>query len=69
MSLVVKNPPANAEDAGVMGSIPGWEDPLEGEMATYSKHSCLQNLIDRGAWLATVHGVTKSLNRTEQKVL
>ena len=24
------------------------------------QHSCLGNLMDRGAWLATVHGVTKS---------
>ena len=30
---MVKNPPANAGDAG---SIPGWEDPLEKEMATHS---------------------------------
>ena len=30
---VVKNPPRNAGD---MGSIPGWEDPLEKEMATHS---------------------------------
>ena len=30
---VVKNPPASAGDAG---SIPGWEDPLEKEMATHS---------------------------------
>ena len=33
---VVKNPPANAGNAGDMGSIPGWEDPLEKEMATLS---------------------------------
>ena len=26
---VVKNPPANAGDTKDMGSIPGWEDPLE----------------------------------------
>ena len=31
--VVAKNPPANARDAG---SIPGWEDPLEKEMATQS---------------------------------
>ena len=31
-----------------------WEDPLEKEMATHS------NPLDRGAWWATVHGVTKS---------
>ena len=33
---IVKNPPANAGDAGVVGSISGWEDPLEKEMATHS---------------------------------
>ena len=31
---MVKNPPANARDTG---SIPGWEDPLEKEMATHSR--------------------------------
>ena len=38
-----------------------WEDPLEKEMAT---HSWLENPMDRGAWWATVHGVTES-NTTE----
>ena len=33
---VVKNLPANAGDAGDMGSIPGQEDPLEKEMETHS---------------------------------
>ena len=33
VAQMVKNLPANAED---MGSIPGWEDPLEKEMATHS---------------------------------
>ena len=37
-----------------------WEDPLEKEMETPSKYSCLGNPMDRGAWQATVHGVTKS---------
>jgi len=32
---VVKNPLANAGDAGNVGSIPVWEDPLEEEMATH----------------------------------
>ena len=36
MAQLVKNPPANAGDAGDLGSIPGQEDPLEKEMATYS---------------------------------
>ena len=30
--------------------------PLEKEMATYP---CLENPMDRGAWQAAVHGVTK----------
>ena len=33
---MVKNPPANAEDARDMSSIPGQEDALENEMATHS---------------------------------
>ena len=37
----------------------GQEDPLEKETATHSS-ICLENPMDRGAWWATVHGVTKS---------
>ena len=33
---VVKNPPANAGDAGDLGSISGPMRPLKGEMATHS---------------------------------
>ena len=50
-SPTVKNPSANARSLGR-------EDPLEKEMATHS--SILGNPMDRGAWWATVHGVTKS---------
>ena len=39
--IVVKNLPINAGDAGDMGSIPGLEDSLEKEMATYSSSSIL----------------------------
>ena len=41
------------------------EDPLEEEMATHPspQYSCLENPTDRGAWWATVHGVTKSWTR------
>ena len=41
----------------------GQGDPLEKEMATaYNllQYSCLRNPMDRGAWWAIVHGVTKS---------
>ena len=36
MALVVKNLPVNAVDIKDWGSILGWEDPLEEEMATHS---------------------------------
>ena len=36
MAQLLKNPPANAGDAGDLGSIPSQEDPLEKEMATHS---------------------------------
>ena len=53
---VVKNTPANAETWVWTLSR---EDPLGKEMATHS-YSCLGNPMDRGAWQATVLGVTKS---------
>ena len=34
---MVKNPSASAGDAGDVGSIPGWEDPLKEGMATHSR--------------------------------
>ena len=35
--------------------------PKACEMGWYSlRYSCLENSMDRGAWWATVHGVTKS---------
>ena len=43
-----------------MGLISGQEDPPEKEIATHSNITCLENSMDRGAWQATVHGVTKS---------
>ena len=46
----------------------GCEDTLEEEMQPL-KYSCLENLMDRGAWWATVHGVAKESNMTEQEIL
>ena len=38
----------------------GWEDPLEEGMATHSRILAWRITMGRGAWWATVHGVTKS---------
>ena len=38
----------------------GQEDPLEEKMGNPLWYSCWENSMDRGAWLATVHGITKS---------
>ena len=37
----------------------GWEDPLETENGNLLQYSCLENPMDRGAWLAAVHGVAR----------
>ena len=41
----------------------GWEDPLEKEMATHSSVLAWESM-DRGAWRATGHGVTKESDAT-----
>ena len=53
----VKNPPPNAED---MCSIPGSGRSLGGGNGNPLQNYCLGNSMDRGAWRAIVHGVTKS---------
>ena len=53
---MVKNPSSNAGDAGL---VPGsGRSPRDGN-GNPLQYSCLENLMDRGAWQATVHGVTK----------
>ena len=53
---IVKNPPANAGDQGLIPesgrSGEGNGNPLQ--------YFGLENPKERGAWLATVHGVTES---------
>ena len=61
---MVKNPPANAGDAGDMSLIPGsGRSPGKGNGNPF-QYSCLGNPMDRGAWRATVHGVTKESDTT-----
>ena len=57
MAQKIKNPPAMWENW--VRSL-GWDNPLEEGMATHSSILTWRILIDRGAWQATVHGVTKS---------
>ena len=57
---VVKNPPANAGDAGDSGSVPGsGRTPGVGNVNTL-QYSCLESPMDRAAWRDIVHGVAKS---------
>ena len=61
---MVKNPPANAGDAGDVGSIPGsGRSPWEGNGNPF-QYSCLGNSMDRGAWWATVYEVAKEPDMT-----
>ena len=46
-----------------------WGRPLGGRHGNPLQYSCLENLMDRGSWWATVHGVTKESDRTEQLIL
>ena len=58
---VVKNPPANAEDARDTGSTPGLgRSPGVGNGHPF-QYSCLKNPIDRRAWWATDQGVAKKI--------
>ena len=59
----VNNPSANEGDAGDVGLIPGLESPPGEENGNPLQYSCLGNPMDRGAWWATAHRVTK--NRTQ----
>ena len=56
----VMNPPANEGD---VGSISGPERSPGGGNGNPLLYSCLENPMDRGAWWATVQGVTGSWTR------
>ena len=59
-TLVVTKPPANAGDVKDVGSIPGSGRFPGGEHGNPLQYSCMENLINRGAWWATIHRVAKS---------
>ena len=57
---MIKNPPANAGDIRDVGSIPG-SGRFPGERHVNPlQYSCLENLLDRETWWATVHRVAES---------
>ena len=58
VALVVKNPPANAEDI-----VPGSGSSPGGGHCNPLQYSCLENPMDRGAWWATDHRVAKNQTR------
>ena len=55
-SSKTKNPPANSGDRD---SIPGLGRSSGEENGNPLQDSCLENSMNRGAWQATVHGVTR----------
>ena len=57
---MVKNLPDNAGDIRDMGSVPGLGRSPGGGHGNPLQNSCLENPMDRGAWWATVHWVTKN---------
>ena len=58
--LSSKESACSTGDMGDIGSIPGLGRSLGEGNGNPFQYSCLENITDRGAWRATVHGVTKS---------
>ena len=63
---MVKNPPAKAGDSRDVGPFPGSGRSPGIEDGNPLQHSCLENSMDRGDWQATVRGVAKESDMTEQ---
>ena len=66
MALVVKNPPASPGDIRDTGLIPGLGRSTGGGHDNPLQYPCLETPMDRRAWSATVHGVTKSWTHLKQ---
>ena len=58
----IKNSPATVGDAGSIHGL----GRSGGGHSNSLQYACLENPIDRGAWRATVHGVTKSQTQLKQ---
>ena len=60
VAQVVENPPGNAGGTEDAGSLPGSERSPRRRHGNPLQDSCLKNPMDRGAWRATVHRISKS---------
>ena len=63
---MVKNLRINAGDTG---SIPERRRYTGEGSGSPLQYSCLENLVDRGAWNATVHGVSESLKHVQYRLV
>ena len=66
VALLVENMPANTGVVRDTGSIPGSERSPGGGHGNLLQYSCLENLMDGGAWRATNHEVAQSRTRLEE---
>ena len=57
---MVKNQPASAGDIRDASAIPGSGRSPGGGHGDPIQYSCLENLMDRGAWWVTIHMVAQS---------
>ena len=64
---MIKNPPVNAGNVNAedVGAIPRSGRSPRGINSNPFQYSCLKNSMDRRAWWATVHGVTKESDAPE----
>ena len=62
-SLVAQMVKASAYTAGDLGLIPKAGNSHRRGNGNSLQYSCLENLVDRGAWQAAVHGVAKGRTR------
>ena len=65
----VKNLPANAGDAGDMGSIPWSRRPSREGHGNPLQYACLENTMNRGTQRATVHRIAKSWTGLKQLII
>ena len=63
---MVKNMPASAGDGRDAGLLSGSGRSPRGQHGSPFQYSCLENPMDRGAWWATVPGVTKESDMTKR---